>query len=119
MAQYIQIKVKICLFNVRAHVKYTETRVVSYTLYIKKILYDALYTCSSKGEVPYRARDSEAPPPPAPTGAFLPLALLQPREGECLEQAQQLAGRRVHAVGSPLVPQQGLATIGRAHLRYS
>ena len=34
---HIQIKVKnICLFNVRAHVKYTETRVVSYTLYIKK-----------------------------------------------------------------------------------
>ena len=44
------------------------------------------------------------------------LALHQPREGKCLEEAQQLAGRRICAVGSPLVPQQRLATVGRAHL---
>ena len=32
------------------------------------------------------------------------LALLEPREGECLEQAEQLAGWRVRALGLPLMP---------------
>ena len=34
----------------------------------------------------------------------LSLALLEPREGECLEQAEQLAGWRVRALGLPLMP---------------